>query len=300
MVNKKGGLGKGMDSLFGANRVSPSALEHSKTIQRKPEAGEKVEKITLSLVDPNPFQPREHFDQEALQELANSIKENGLLTPIIVRQAGDRYQIIAGERRVRASKLLKLRKIDAIVRKTNDDTMATLALIENLQRDNLNPIEEAHAFDGLLKQLKLNQTQLAEKLGKERTTIANSLRLLKLPDEVQDLVQNKELSMGQARALLGLEKSNKLKAALKEILGKGLNVRQVEQLVKRLNSDQAAPKKAPESPYVADLSNRLEEKFGTKVRLQTGAKGKGKIEIDFLSNDDLARILALLEIEVDQ
>lgn len=299
MVNKKGGLGKNMDSLFGSNGISKEALAHSKTISRNPEAGEKVVSIPLDQIEANPFQPRLHFDEESIKELAQSIKEHGLLTPIIVRQSGAKYQIIAGERRFRATKTLPVKEITAIVRATNDDTMATLALIENLQRDNLDPIEESRAYANLMAQLDLNQTQLAEKLGKERTTIANALRLLKLPNQVQDLVQAGELSMGQARALLGLEKEGQMNAVVQTILKEQLNVRQVEALVKKVNAGDQKPAKKAESPFAKDLANRLEDKFGTKVKVNTGSKGAGKIEIAYLSEQDLARILSILSIEVD-
>ncbi|MDF7626291.1 ParB/RepB/Spo0J family partition protein [Lactobacillaceae bacterium L1_55_11] len=300
MVNKKGGLGKGMDSLFGSNKISPEALAHSKAAAQQPQAGEQVQKIDLKKVRANPFQPRKQFDKESLQELADSIRENGLLTPIIVRQVGSDYEIIAGERRFRALKLLKEPKIEAIVRDTNDDTMATLALIENLQRDNLNPIEEAQAYKNLGEQLGLSQTQLAEKLGKERATVANALRLLKLPEQVQELVVNKALSMGQARALLGLKQAQQITAAVQEILEKQLSVRQVEALVKRLNEGpkQDQPQK-PVSPFVTEVAEQLEERFGTKVRLKNQRNGRGRIEIDYLSNEDLDRILTILDIEVD-
>lgn len=299
MVNKKSGLGKNMDSLFGANRISPEALEHSKTASRSPEAGEKVVSLPLSQIEANPFQPRLHFDDESIKELAQSIQENGLLTPIIVRKTGSKYQIIAGERRFRATQSLAAKEITAIVRATNDDTMATLALIENLQRDNLDPIEEARAYANLMAQLEVNQTQLAEKLGKERTTIANGLRLLKLPNAVQDLVQSGDLSMGQARALLGLEKESQVNEAIQTIIKDQLNVRQVEALVKRLNAGGQNPQKKAESPFAKDLANRLEDKFGTKVKVNAGQKGAGKIEIAYLSEQDLARILSILSIEVD-
>lgn len=300
MVNKKGGLGKGMDSLFGANRISPDALEHSKSVAKQPQAGEQVQKIKLSAIHANPFQPRKSFDPDSIQELATSIKENGLLTPIIVRTVGNDYEIIAGERRYRAAKALKSRTIDAIVRTTDDATMATLALIENLQRDNLNPIEEAQAYQNLGKQLGLSQTALAEKLGKERTTVANALRLLKLPQQVQDLVAKNALSMGQARALLSLKQPQQLNAAVQEILTKQLSVRQVEALVKRLNQ---GPKQQPaaqaSSPFIANVADQLEERFGTKVRVANQRNGKGKIEISYLSEQDLDRILEILDIEVD-
>lgn len=289
-----------MDSLFGSNGISKQALEHSKTITRSADASEKVVDLPLAKIVANPFQPRLHFDEASIKELAQSIKENGLLTPIIVRKAGANYQIIAGERRFRATKTLGVKTITAIVRETNDETMATLALIENLQRDNLDPIEEARAYANLMGQLDLTQSKLADRVGKERTTVANALRLLKLPDKVQELVQAGQLSMGQARALLGLEKEAQLNSVLSTILKEGLNVRQVEALVKKVNQgDQPKKSVKKPSPFADDLALRLEEKFGTKVKVNAGKKGSGKIEINYVSARDLERIMEILAIEVD-
>lgn len=300
MAKQKSGLGKNMDSLFGSNGISKQALEHSKTITRSADASEKVVDLPLAKIVANPFQPRLHFDEASIKELAQSIKENGLLTPIIVRKAGANYQIIAGERRFRATKTLGVKTITAIVRETNDETMATLALIENLQRDNLDPIEEARAYANLMGQLDLTQSKLADRVGKERTTVANALRLLKLPDKVQELVQAGQLSMGQARALLGLEKEAQLNSVLSTILKEGLNVRQVEALVKKVNQgDQPKKSVKKPSPFADDLALRLEEKFGTKVKVNAGKKGSGKIEINYVSARDLERIMEILAIEVD-
>ncbi|MDD9138585.1 ParB/RepB/Spo0J family partition protein [Fructobacillus sp. CRL 2054] len=300
MAKQKSGLGKNMDSLFGSNGISKQALEHSKTITRTVEAGEKVIDLPLAKIEANPFQPRLHFDEASIKELAQSIQENGLLTPIIVRKAGAKYEIIAGERRFRASKTLSKKTISAIVRESNDETMATLALIENLQRDDLDPIEEARAYANLMAQLDLTQSKLASRVGKERATVANALRLLKLPDNVQELVQQGQLSMGQARALLGLEKESQMNAVVSAILKDGLNVRQVESLVKRVNAgDKPKKEEKKPSPFVEDLAQRLEDKFGTKVKVNAGKKGSGKIEINYVSNRDLERILEILAIEVD-
>lgn len=300
MANKRGGLGKGMDSLFGTNRISPEALAHSKQAVRNPDVQEQIVNISIDKIQANPFQPRKNFRPELIQELADSIEQNGLLTPIIVRPMGSDYQIIAGERRFRAVQLLKQTEIAAIVRTTNEETMATLALIENLQRDDLNPIEEAQAFQMILDQAGISQSALAQNLGKDRTTVANSLRLLKLPKKVRDLVETDSLSMGQARALLGLKNQSSLEHVLSLILDKDLNVRQTEQLVKQVNEGPVNSKSVKAvSPYALDLAHRLEEKFGTKVKVQGSRGGRGKIEINYLSQEDLTRILSLLEIEVD-
>jgi len=299
MAIKKGGLGKGLGGLFNANNVTEEALEHTKAVTKQATATEQVVRINLVDVEANPFQPRHRFNDERLEELSRSIKQNGVLTPIIVRKHDRGYQIIAGERRVRASKLAELTYISAIVREVDDDTMAAIALIENLQRDNLDVIEEAQAYDNLMQQLHLTQAQVAEKVGKERTTVANALRLLKLPQSVQELVEKGDLSMGHARALLGLKSKAKLEEVAQLIITRHLNVRQVESLVRQINNGTTEKNEKVVSPYITSLATQLEEKFGTKVNVNVGNKGNGKIEISYLSNDDLSRILNLLDIEVD-
>ncbi len=299
MATKKGGLGKGLGGLFNANNVTEEALEHTKSVTKKARDTEQVEKLLLDQIVANPFQPRHHFDEEKLNELAKSIQSSGVLTPIIVRRAGQQYQIIAGERRVRASKLAGLTTISAIVRTVDDDTMAAVALIENLQRDDLDAIEEAQAYQALMAQLQLTQAQLAEKVGKERTTVANAVRLLKLPTAVQDLVQAGELTMGHARAILGLKSAQQIEKVAALVVTRQLSVRQVEALVKQMNAGETEKPQKVVSPYVTAIASQLEEKFGTKVKVNAGAKGQGKIEINYVSNDDLSRILDLLEIEVE-
>ncbi|MEX0380126.1 ParB/RepB/Spo0J family partition protein [Leuconostoc sp. MS02] len=299
MAIKKGGLGKGLGGLFNANNVTEEALEHTKSVTKKATDSESVVLLELSDIEANPFQPRHHFDDEKLQELSRSIKENGVLTPIIVRHYNNKYQIIAGERRVRASKLANLSKISTIIRDVDDDTMAAVALVENLQRDDLDAIEEAKAYDGLMKQLQLTQTQVAEKVGKDRTTVANALRLLKLPQTIQILVEVGDLSMGHARALLGLKAKTQIEKVAQTIVAQGLNVRQVEALVRNMNAGTTDKSVKVTSPYAMALATQLEEKFGTKVKVNAGNKGNGKIEINYVSNDDLSRILNLLDIEVD-
>ena len=299
MAIKKGGLGKGLGGLFNANNVTEEALEHTKAVTKQATATEQVVRINLVDVEANPFQPRHRFNDERLEELSRSIKQNGVLTPIIVRKHERGYQIIAGERRVRASKLAELTYISAIVREVDDDTMAAIALIENLQRDDLDVIEEAQAYDNLMQQLHLTQAQVAEKVGKERTTVANALRLLKLPQSVQELVEKGDLSLGHARALLGLKSKAKLEEVAQLIITRHLNVRQVESLVRQINNGTTEKNEKVVSPYITSLATQLEEKFGTKVNVNVGNKGNGKIEISYLSNDDLSRILNLLDIEVD-
>ena len=302
MVSKKGGLGKGLGGLFNANSVTEEALEHTKNVIKTPASFESVTKISLADIAANPFQPRHHFDNDKLKELANSIMENGILTPIIVRKHDKGYQIVAGERRVRASKLAKQSTITAIIREVDDNTMAAVALVENLQRDELDAIEEATAYEALMSQLGLTQVELAKKVGKERTTVANAIRLLKLPETVQNMVRNGNLSMGQARAILGLKDKKRIESVAHTVIKRQLSVRQVESLVKQLNIGSIESHHQVNqqiSPYVRALSTQLEEKFGTKVKVNTSDKGTGKIEINYVSNEDLERILNILEIEVD-
>ncbi|MGX7051757.1 ParB/RepB/Spo0J family partition protein [Leuconostoc palmae] len=302
MVSKKGGLGKGLGGLFNANSVTEEALEHTKNVIKTPASFESVTKISLADIAANPFQPRHHFDNDKLKELANSIIENGILTPIIVRKHDKGYQIVAGERRVRASKLAKQSTITAIIREVDDNTMAAVALVENLQRDELDAIEEATAYEALMSQLGLTQVELAKKVGKERTTVANAIRLLKLPETVQNMVRNGNLSMGQARAILGLKDKKRIESVAHTVIKRQLSVRQVESLVKQLNIGSIESHHQVNqqiSPYVRALSTQLEEKFGTKVKVNTSDKGTGKIEINYVSNEDLERILNILEIEVD-
>ena len=299
MAAKKGGLGKGLGGLFNANNVTEEALEHTKSVTKRRMLRNKSNGwhwIKLALI---PFQPRHHFDDSKLNELAKSIKASGVLTPIIVRRLGQEYQIIAGERRVRASKLAGLTTISAIVRTVDDDTMAAVALIENLQRDDLDAIEEAQAYQALMTQLKLTQAQVAEKVGKERTTVANAVRLLNLPTAVQDMVQAGDLSMGQARAILGLKAKAQIEKVAALVVARQLSVRQVEALVKQMNTGATDKPEKVVSPYVVAIASQLEEKFGTKVKVNASAKGNGKIEINYVSNDDLNRILDLLDIEVE-
>lgn len=299
MATKKGGLGKGLGGLFNANNVTEEALEHTKSVTKKASDTEQVARLEIAQIEANPFQPRHHFDDDKLNELAKSIKNSGVLTPIIVRRFGRQYQIIAGERRVRASKLAGLTTISAIVRAVDDDTMAAVALIENLQRDDLDAIEEAQAYQALMTQLQLTQAQVAEKVGKERTTVANAVRLLHLPTSVQDMVQTGELSMGHARAILGLKTKRQIEKVAALVVARRLSVRQVEALVKQMNAGTVDKPEKTTSPYAVAIASQLEEKFGTKVTVNAGAKGDGKIEINYVSNDDLSRILDLLEIEVE-
>ena len=290
MKNKGKGLGRGIDALF-------------QDIEEVDVKKEEVLDLPLNELRPNPYQPRKTFDEQSLKELANSIERSGVFQPIIVRRSQIKgYEIIAGERRFRASKLAGKTDIPAIIRDFEEEMMMQIAVLENLQREDLNPLEEAEAYDMLMKNLKLTQAQVAERLGKSRPYIANYLRLLSLPKLVKEMVQEERLSMGQARTLLGLkDKSNLLKLA-NRCVKENLTVRQLEKLVSEMNEakeKKKIPRLMKEKPYyLRESEERLMDKFGTSVAIQE-KNGKGKIEIEYLSQNDLTRILDILDIHFD-
>lgn len=286
--NKKG-LGRGINALFA-------------DFDEEKEADEKVEELQLDEIRPNPYQPRKNFDEENLKDLSDSIRKNGVFQPIIVRKSSVMgYEIIAGERRFRASKLAGKDSIPAIVRAIDDEQMMEVAVLENLQREDLSPLEEAEAYSTLMKNLKITQSELSERLGKSRPYIANYLRLLDLPREVKAFVQDGKLSMGQARTLLALKDKDKLVELAKRTVKENYTVRQLEQIVNDMNGKKKVKKdrKKKLSPYLLQSQDRLQEKFGTKVAIKANEKtGKGKIEINYLSTEDFNRILDVLNIEL--
>lgn len=295
------GEGKGLGALLSSNNIDIDIEDLN---------AEKVHKISLDEIVANPFQPRKNFDQSALEDLAASIKNEGVFQPIIIRQPKrtiKQYEIIAGERRFRASKMAGLTTIPAIVRDLSNEQMMQVAVIENLQREDLSPIEEAQAYQTLMDNLNITQSELAKRLGKSRPFIANYLRLLTLPTNVKDLVEGGQLSMGQARTLLGLKDKKEIPKLAKRVIEERMTVRYLEELVAQLNGveitkPQAAKKVTPNkksNPYIQAAANQLEEKFGTKVLFKSNTAGKGKIEINYLSNDDLSRILQVLNISLD-
>ncbi len=273
----KTALGKGLESLL-------------------PERGDEVIKIDIGKVLPNEYQPRKVFRDEALKDLAASIKEKGVLQPIIVTRTGDgTFRLIAGERRWRASHIAGLTKIPALIKDVSSQDAIEIALIENIQREELNPIETADALQRLLKEFNLTQEALSQRVSKDRATIANYLRVLKLPDEIKALVNNMTLSMGHAKAILSIEGKQKQIEAAREITKNGLSVRAAEALCKKLSEPvQAKPKKKKERlPEVADLEDKLTRALGTKVKIQHKDK-RGKIEIEYYSLDELDRLLEIL------
>ncbi|MDS9471839.1 ParB/RepB/Spo0J family partition protein [Sporosarcina pasteurii] len=274
------GLGKGINALFPGESLTTN---------------ETVEQIHVKSIKPNPYQPRKVFDEEAIEELSDSIREHGILQPIIVRKIGTFYEIVAGERRFRAAKLVGLDEIPAIVRNLTDEETMELAILENLQREDLTPIEEAEAYNKLMDNLKITQEQLAFRLGKSRSHIANHIRLLSLPEKVRQLITDGKLSMGHGRTLLGLRKKEQIPLVAERVLKEGLNVRQLERLVQHLNEDvpRETKKKEKKDLFLQEHESSLRDYFGTNVNIKK-SKNKGKIEIEFFSEEDLERILELL------
>lgn len=274
------GLGKGLDSLF-----SNVKLEE-----------ETVQEVNIKELRPNPYQPRKIFSDEAIEELKQSILEHGILQPLIVRKSIKGYEIVVGERRYRAAKMAGLDNVPVVVRDLNDQQMMELAVLENLQREDLTPIEEGAAYQMLMDQLHITQEQLAKRLGKSRPHIANHVRLLSLPKEIQQLIIDGKLSMGHGRALLGLKKKDKIKPVVDKVIKEHLNVRQLEQLVNNLNKNvprETKSQKEKKDIFLIEQETYLRERFGTTVNIKQ-SKNKGKIEIQFFSKDDLNRILEIL------
>ena len=295
----KPALGRGLGALLGSAPTNPTPP------QPAPGNAQQVLRISPTRIVPCLFQPRKEFSPEALAELANSIREQGIVQPLIVRPKGADFELIAGERRWRAAQLLGLNEVPVIVREADDRAALELALIENLQREDLNPIEEALGYSQLSGQFQLKQEEVSQKVGKSRTAVANALRLLKLPAEVQNYLRDRRLSVGHAKAILGLARPEEQLLAAQQVIRKNLNVRQTEDLVTHWRDRTAAPtKKAAASalsasdPHLADLANRLQQRLATKVRLRYH-DGRGAIEAFFFSDDELQRLLELLGVQAD-
>lgn len=277
-------------------------MSDARQLTAPPGPGEVVRELAVDSIRPNPYQPRRTFDQEGLAELARSIEAAGVFQPIIVRRPDpnlNRYELIAGERRLRATKMTERKTIPAIVRVLDDQTMMEVAVLENLQREDLSPLEEAQAYQTLIERLNLTQAQVAARLGKSRPYIANYLRLLGLPEEVKQMLASGELSMGQARTLLGVKDERRLVELAKRVANEGLTVRQLEEIVAGINKkgrQKSVFKSA--NPYLREAESQLAGKFGAKVSLQAKRRG-GKIVIPYGSNQDLNRILELLGVHFD-
>ena len=278
------GLGKGLGVFF---------PEESSTDEQE------VKNVSINKLVANPYQPRKVFDETALQELKDSIAEHGVLQPIIVRMKGKKYEIVAGERRFRASQLAGLTEVPAIIKQMDEQQMMELSILENLQREDLTPIEEAEAYEQLIKNLGFKQEQLAKRLGKSRPHIANHIRLLQLPEEVRTFVNEGKLSMGHGRTLLGLKNKRQIPEIARKTIAQSLNVRQLEALVQQLNDGVSRETKdIKKDVFVQATENQLRDYFGTAVQIKKN-KGKGKIEIEFYSEEDLDRILEVLNVELD-
>jgi ParB family chromosome partitioning protein len=308
----KPALGRGLGALLGGTPVisqpvpvAPAAppttiIVAPPALAPVVEARDQVRRVPLDRIRPSSLQPRKDFPAESLQELADSIREQGIVQPLIVREQGQHLELIAGERRWRAAQLLGLNEVPVLIRQADDRAVLEMALIENLQRENLNPIEEAHGYAQLVSQFQLTQEEVAGKVGKSRAVVANALRLLKLPALIQNYVRENRLSVGHAKVILGLTDEKQLKLAAERIIKEALNVRQTEGLVAKLQArdSQRGVKPGvitplPKDANVADLEDRLRERCGTRVQLRY-AQGKGAIEISFFSDAELERILQIL------
>ena len=291
MTAKRGGLGKGLDSLIKENKTAKHTAPVKKEVVN---TGPIMMKIND--VEPNRDQPRKHFEEDALLELADSIKQFGILQPLIVQKRNDYYEIIAGERRWRAAKQAGIKEIPVIIKEYTDQEIVEISLIENIQRENLNPIEEAQAYKRLLNEFRLKQDEVAERVSKSRTAVTNSMRLLKLDERVQQMIIDDMISTGHARALLAIEDKEQQYILANKVFDEKLSVRDTEKLVKELKK----PKKEKEKPVIQnafvyeDLEERIKSIIGSKVHVNHKANGKGKIEIEYYSDNDLERIFELL------
>jgi ParB family chromosome partitioning protein len=300
-------LGRGLSALLGGagSPARPAENVLQAPLPAAVEPGEQVRRAPVARVRPCPLQPRKDFSPESLQELADSIKEQGIVQPLIVRPQGDGFEIIAGERRWRAAQMAGLTEVPVIVRQADDRAVLEMALIENLQRENLNAIEEAQGYAQLIGQFQLTQEQAALKVGKSRTVVANALRLLKLAPGLQAFVRSGRLSVGHAKVILGLASPEEQELAAQRVLKKSLNVRQTEELVSALqkksgeqNGEKTRPVLQGQDAHLAAVQNKIQERFGTKVVLRY-LQGRGAVEIKFFNDDDLERILKVAGIEMD-
>lgn len=305
MAVKRKGLGKGIDSLI----PDTGSAKGKTSTNSKPVVKEVVKEVIkevkvpadtmmkISDIEPNREQPRKSFDKEALEELADSIRQFGIIQPIVVQKKDDYYEIIAGERRWRAAKLAKIKEVPVVIKEYTKQEVMEIALIENIQRKDLNPIEEALAYKSLIDEYRLKQDELAKRVSKSRAAIANAMRLLKLTDEVQNMLINDEISMGHARALLALDQEDLQLEAAKVVIEKGLSVRDTEKLVKSiLNPKQVKlPIPSSDDAVYESIATKLREKLGTKVSINHKKGGKGKIEIEYYSKEEFERILELFD-----
>ena len=299
MAVKKKGLGKGLDSLIPDNKPAKKNTETvQKAEEKKEEMKDGVQMMKISMIEPNREQPRKKFEEDALLELADSIKLHGVLQPLLVRKIKDYYEIIAGERRWRAAKLAGIKEVPVIVKEYSEQEIVEIRLIENIQRENLNPIEEAMAFKKLLEEFQLKQDEVADRVSKSRTAVTNSMRLLKLDDKVQQMIIDEMISTGHARALLAIDDKKLQYELANRIFDEKLSVRETESLVKRILNPQKEKKQkttTAEDAIYESLEEKMKGIMGTRVLIHRKKNDKGKIEIEYYSKDELERIIDLFE-----
>lgn len=282
MAKKLGGLGRGLDSLFADNSVD--------------ELNPSVNKLRIMEIEPNRDQPRKDFDEKSLSELAESIEQHGVLQPLVVRPlTSGGYQLVAGERRWRAARIAGLTEVPVVIKELTDEEVIEIAMIENLQREDLNPLEEALGYRYMMDELNITQEQAAEKVGKSRPAVANAIRLLRLPDEVQEMVKNNLISPGHARALLGFENQELIIQTAKRIVKEDLSVREVETLVKNSQKTPKVPKQKKRDKFFSEVELALVENLGRKVKIKESKKDAGVLEIEFFDKDDLESLAMKLE-----
>lgn len=282
MAKKLGGLGRGLDSLFADNSVE--------------EINSSVNKLRIMEIEPNHDQPRKDFDEKSLSELAESIEQHGVLQPLVVRPlANGSYQLVAGERRWRAARIAGLTEVPVVIKELTDEEVIEIAMIENLQREDLNPLEEALGYRYMMDELNITQEQAAEKVGKSRPAVANALRLLKLPNEIQDMVKNNLISPGHARALLGFDSEDMILQTAKMIIKEDLSVREVENLVKKSKKLPKVAKQQKRDKFFSEVEIALVENLGRKVKIKEAKQDAGVLEIEFFDKDDLEGLAMKLE-----
>lgn len=289
MAVKRTGLGKGLDSMIPPKVVKETMKELESSTS---ETGERI--LNINEVEPNKKQPRKFFNEEALKELSDSIKQHGIVQPLVVAKQKDYYEIIAGERRWRAAKMAGLKEVPVVIKDYSPQEVMEVALIENIQREDLNPVEEAKAYQNLIKEYNLKQEEVADRVSKSRSAITNSLRLLKLEDQVLNMLIEEEISSGHARTLLALDDSEQQRIVAEKIVKDRLSVRDTEKLVKSINQPaKKVPKKELKNDFVyKDMEEQLKQKIGTKVKINRKSENKGKIEIEYYSQDELEKIIA--------
>ena len=295
MAVKKKGLGKGLDSLIPDNKGSKSSVESEPHPKDEEEQNSGEQMMKINMVEPNREQPRKKFEEDALLELADSIKQFGILQPLLVRKRKDYYEIIAGERRWRAAKMAGVKEVPVIIKEFSEQEVVEIGLIENIQRENLNPIEEAMAFKRLLEEFNLKD-EVAERVSKSRTAVTNSMRLLKLNNKVQQMIVDDMISTGHARALLAIDDKEQQYILANKIFDEKLSVRETEKLIKDIkNPKKVKEKKAVENTFIyKDIEEKMKEVIGTKVNVASKGNGKGKIEIEYYSNEELERVFDMI------